>query len=362
MFKYLVLLFSVLCIVACGSLDPLSMGVESADQEQVEYPPECEKHYDQKAKLIVAVTEYINRSTIGDAQMSSLKAGIDAKGRATIEASYKTLTAQLGEFAQGAMESGLVAMGGADVVARAQMAQILKEQKFQMTLADPNTAVEFGSLLGAQYIINGTVDNINIFWTEPVDTKEASKQVGGLLGAAIAIGGAVYNVALSGWNVEATITTNVIDIETGKIVATKQAKGTKNLGETLAFPTAEQSIVGSKDALADAVKGSMKELSKNFVINGYINQLRGSKKVALVSMGKEAGLKERDRLQIYETNVITDFKTGAKKCGVAPLPVYLTVAAKHVQDDESWTSVDTSDKGQLARIKVGSIVRRVSVR
>jgi len=268
----------------------------------------------------------------------------------------KDLAPQLGEFAQAAVESLLVSMGGVDVVARAQMEKILKEQQFQMTLADPNTAVDFGMLSGAQFIITGSVDNINVSYTKAVDAPNLS----GGLGLATAIGAVAYNALAAGWNVEAEMTTNIIDVSTAKIISTKRTKASENIGDSPMF-SMDQVIAGAKAAMGKSVKQSLDELSSQFAVNGYINELRGNKQAALISIGSDDGLKEKDKFQVFEMTIQRDFRSGNEKCTLTALPFEL-VTTQYIQSDSAWVSIGTSKPDDLAKIKVGSIVRRMPVK
>jgi len=356
-------------VVACTPVNPTALQIGAMDRETVSVPKQCERFYDNE-KQVVAVVEYANNTTYKDARVVSGKsAGATAWGNrgvasfSSFDQVSKDLAPQLGEFAQGAVESLLVSMGGVDVVARAQMAKILKEQQFQMTLADPNTAVNFGMLSGAQFIITGSVDNINVSYTKPVDAPNVGgdgSKGGTMLSIMATVGSAAYNALAAGWNVEAEMTTNIIDVSTGRITSTKRTKATENIGDSPMF-SMDQVIAGAKAAMGKAVKQSLDELSTQFAVNGYINELRGNKQVALINIGSSDGLKAKDRFQVFEMTVQRDFKSGNEKCTLTALPFELVVTP-YVQSDNAWVSIGTTKPDDLSKIKVGSIVRRMAVK
>jgi TolB-like protein len=68
---------------------------------------------------------------------------------------------QLAEF----FRTGLIGTGSYDVIERAQLEKVLKEQAFTMTdLTDPSTAAEIGKILGADYIAVGSLTKLGNNW------------------------------------------------------------------------------------------------------------------------------------------------------------------------------------------------------
>ncbi len=371
--KAALVFLSIFIFSACGvKLDPASMMITPADTEMITVPQGCEGVYDGRL-FTVAVTEFANLTTYGNANVTQgtssttgvgATAGVtDGRHFAAISAgqsftSYQSVSKymepQLGEFAQGAVESSLVALGGVNVVTRSQMNSILKEQQFQMTLADPNTAVEFGLLSGAEYIITGSVDNIKVSYTSPMDLKNSTTD--STVSMILALSSSIYNAVAAGWNIETEMTVNIIDVASGKIIDSKRSTGTANIGDTPGF-TVDQVIAGAKAAMSKTVRESMIMFAQKFEVKGYINEMRGNKEAALISIGYIQGLKEGDRLVPQEILVQKDFRTNEQKCSLTSLNFDLTVS-NQVSENHAWAKVNTTDPAKLSRIKIGSIVIR----
>ncbi len=362
-YRIIIFLFFMMNIISCGAaVDPTSLQISLTDQDTLDIPDKCERFYDDR-RYVVAVAEYANNTTYKDAQVTSSKSYSGKGGGqsfSTFDQVSKDLSPQLGQFAQGAVESILVSMGGVTVAARAQMEQILTEQQFQMTLADPETAVDFGMLIGAQYIVTGSVDNINLTYKSPMQGPQnsGSDLASTLTSMLFAVGAAAYNTT-TGWNVETEMTTNIIDVATGEIVATKRTKGEKVIGDAPMF-TMDQVIAGAKAAMSLAVAQSLTYLSAQFEVKGYVNELRGNKRAALISIGSNNGLREGDRLQAFDMNVQKDFRSGTQTCTLTPLSIELVVLPA-LQPDYAWVLVNASDTSKLSKLKIGSIVRRMPV-
>ncbi|MDR2400411.1 MAG: CsgG/HfaB family protein, partial [Deferribacteraceae bacterium] len=280
-----------------------------------------------------------------------------AGGRAfhSYESASRYLDPQLGEFAQSAVEGVLVNLGGVNVIARLQLDNILKEQQFQMTIADPETAVNFGRLAGARYMITGSVDNIKVSYlpqVQPIIVGGSNDSLIASLVFSVAV--LTYDVLAAGWNIETELSVSVIDVETAQVLANTRIKGAKNIGTSSSF-TLEQLMEGAKSAMSDSLKKIIPMLGEQFKIKGYINELRGGKQIALVSVGGDMGLKKGDKLIPQVVNVQTDFVSKVQKCTVTPLNFTLTVTSS-IGSDHAWARVDTSDKAKLSRLKLGTIV------
>ncbi|MDR2400256.1 MAG: penicillin-binding protein activator LpoB, partial [Deferribacteraceae bacterium] len=172
---FLLLFFSAGCAAA---IDPSLMEIGTGDMEEISIPSVCGGIYD-RAGINVAVAEFLNNTAYQSGQVTTAS-GSSGFGVAVApgfagghtfhnyESASRYLEPQLGEFAQSAVEGVLVNLGGVNVVARSQLDRILKEQQFQITIADPDTAVNFGRLAGARYMITGSVDNIKVSYLPQV--------------------------------------------------------------------------------------------------------------------------------------------------------------------------------------------------
>jgi curli biogenesis system outer membrane secretion channel CsgG len=364
--KAFFIFLSVFFFAGCAvTLEPSLMEIMPGDTEEAGMPLACDGIYNTSG-INVAVAEFVNNTAYQKGQVTTTNSrsqtGVTVAPRFISGQSFhdydsasRYFEPQLGEFAQSAVEGVLVNLGGVNVIARSQLEQILQEQQFQMTIADPDTAVNFGRLAGARYIVTGSVDNIKVSYLPQVQPVIAGDSRESLI-ASLIFSAAVltYDALAAGWNVETALSVNVVDVETAQIVASTRVKGAGNIG-TASYFTLEQLVEGAKSAMNKSMQKVMPMLGEQFKVKGYINELRGGKRIALVSMGSNMGLKHGDKLVPQVMNVQTDFVSKVQKCTVTPLNFTLTVSSS-MGADHAWTRVDTSDETKLSRLKLGTVV------
>ena len=112
---------------------------------------------------------------------------------------------------------------GISVSEREQIQKIGEEQKFEMSgLVDPSTAAEVGRIMGLQYMLLGSVTQVD-------RKKSGGAGVGGVK---------VFGIGISGGSEElkATIDMRVVDVSTAEIVLALRAQGSsKNDSAGIAF-------------------------------------------------------------------------------------------------------------------------------
>ncbi|MCB4204686.1 CsgG/HfaB family protein [Deferribacterales bacterium Es71-Z0220] len=381
--KSLKLLASVLSLslvlFACAApkIDPMSMQVTPADTEQVNIPQICMAQYESK-KISVAVLPFTNNTTFGkmegvntniqgEATRTHTSAGVagvvaapgavgigyagasktNVKYSKDINTFYRQISPQLGEFAQSAVEDTIVNIGGVNVFSRAQMEKILQEQGFQMNVADPNTVAQFGKIAGVSYVITGTVDNINAKYVPKSDTNTGNVWVN----LALAVGKSM----VEGWNVTTDMTVQLIDVSTGQILLSKKVSG-RELGGTQPGFNPELVVTAAKKAMQESVDDIKPVFSEHFSAKAYINQLRGNKSAAMVSMGRKDGIKPGDKLEAYEFLEVQDFMTKKSNCTKSKIPVELIVSDQ-VDESTSWVVVEGEPNSKM-RLKLGTLVKR----
>ncbi|MDR2869364.1 MAG: hypothetical protein LBV04_02840 [Deferribacteraceae bacterium] len=362
--RKLVLLFIAFLAVGCaGAPDPTTLDVLPLDSDVVERQQSCE-HFYTTSSQIVAVTTFANNSSYqnGDYKSSSSVASTSISpgqviGFAASSVMERYIAPQLGEYAQSTLETVLVNMGGPKVVTRSQMEAVLKEQQFQMTLADPSTIVDFGMLMGAQYIVTGSVDNIMVEYTAPVNDRVSTDSTLGLI---MGLGSKLYNVAASGWDVSTRFTVSIIDVSTGEILGTRANEGSANVGDAATL-SMDQVIAGAKKAMAEDMEDMMDFLNDQFETRVYINELRGGKQMVRLSAGSAQGLKPGDEFTVVNTVNQLDFLSNSNSCVLSPTDITLTVT-EYMTQDSAWALVDTSNARKLEQVKIGSIARRSSVK
>lgn len=378
--KLLALVVSLsLVLFACAApkIDPMSMQVTPADTEQVNIPQICMAQYESK-KISVAVLPFTNNTTFGkmegvntniqgEATRTHTSAGVagvvaapgavgigyagasktNVKYSKDINTFYRQISPQLGEFAQSAVEDTIVNIGGVNVFSRAQMEKILQEQGFQMNVADPNTVAQFGKIAGVSYVITGTVDNINAKYVPKSDTNTGNVWVNLAL--------AIRKSMVEGWNVTTDMTVQLIDVSTGQILLSKKVSG-RELGGTQPGFNPELVVTAAKKAMQESVDDIKPVFSEHFSAKAYINQLRGNKSAAMVSMGRKDGIKPGDKLEAYEFLEVQDFMTKKSNCTKSKIPVELIVSDQ-VDESTSWVVVEGEPNSKM-RLKLGTLVKR----
>ncbi len=383
--RYTAMMSGLLVLTACTGggpkVDPMSYQISPADAERIEIPNVCRASYKIEMPR-VAVVEFANNTTYGE--MTATNTNIDTKGtrksvsagavgvvaapgaagigyvganrtdvqvNTQIDTFQRQFSSKVGEYAQSAVENTISKMGGTQMFDRKKLDKILSEQKFQMTMADPATAVKLGKMAGVQYIITGSVDNIATKYIEKIDNNN---NVGGGLGAALSIGTALANTQ-TGWNVNVEMTVQLLDVESGQIIISQKATGREVAGTARNF-NPEMALTAAKKALGEAVDDIRPLFSEKFAQKGYIQQLRGNKKVALVNIGSEKGIQSGQKLEVFDFLEIVDPMTNASSCNMSVIPVDITVSDQ-VQPGQSWVLIDGKPE-VTARLKVGSIIQR----
>lgn len=375
---------SVAACMGAPKIDPTALTITPQDTQVVQIPKECDALY-KTNKMSVAVLEFANNTTFGDmtarntnttGQVSTQHAsagvvgvvaapGAVGIGHASVsktdtqysenqEEFMRQIAPKIGEFAQGSVETNLVQMGGVDIFSRQQMEKIMREQQFQMTLADPNTAVKFGKLAGVPYIVTGSVDNIAAKYIPPVSVQ--SNQRDSLGSMLLKLGTQAAVNTQTGWNVNTEMTVSMVDVATGQILFQKKVNGREVAGGGNVF-NPEMIITAAKKAMGEAVDDIRPELSKIFEVKGYINELRGGKQAALVSLGTKHGLKAGEKLEVFDFIVSTDFMTKQKKCNIVKLPIEI-ITSEQVDETQAWVTIKSEKPEMLGKMSVGSLVKR----
>jgi len=368
--------FTISC--APPKLDPLSMQIKQEDQEQVVIPDACKSQY--KSKIYrVAVVPFLNNTIYGEmtvrnsqiegrADINRRQAGAagvivgpgaaglgyagasrtDIKYSGNVNTFMRQIAPKIGEFAQSAVENTIVNLGGVDVFTRSQMQNVLDEQNFQMNLADQNTVVKFGKLAGVDYIISGSVDYINARYIPQTKFKDTGN-------AWLNLTQAVAKSMTEGWNVTTEMTIQLIDVATGQVLVSKKVRGRELGGVQPAF-NPELIISAAKKAMGESVTDIKSVFSEIFNARGYINQLRGGKSVALISIGRSDGIKPGDTVEAYQFAAIKDFMTGEVECYKSTIPVNMIVT-NQVNQNSAWVIIK-GDESAKSSIKVGTLVER----
>lgn len=260
--------------------------------------------------------------------------------------------ASLAAFAEAATQrviEAFVKLGRFVVLDRSAMEKIMKEQDFQLSdNVDPNTVTNIGGLLGAQYIVNGQLQQVS---TNPYYNPKDKTTLMGYSGT-----------------VEIQIT--ILDVATGQVMTSKRVKGstevegTKILGMALLDAYESTPIKAAYKGLSECGSDLKKWLRDAFPVEGEIFEITKEDKkkgatVVNITCGKDIGVKKGDRFRVYtESEVEIAGKMRKKTTDVATLEVK-TVA------EDGWSSLCNVEKGGksiVEKVKAGEKLKVVSVK
>ena len=210
------------------------------------------------------------------------------------------------------LTTALMDAGRFIVVERPDLGVVLKEQELaQLRATQPGTGPQAGKVLGAEYIIRGSVTEFE----QNAGGQGVSVGVG-LLGR---LGGALSSNTTRG---VVAIDLRVIDATTGQVVQSRRVEKKTSTSETSVTLTSKDVNLGSeqfnKTVLGQAVRGAIEE-AVGFVGQaldtipwmGSIADVSGDK--VYLNAGREIGIKPGDRFEVLlAERVLTDPASGAK--------------------------------------------------
>lgn len=190
------------------------------------------------------------------------------------------------------------------VFERRKLDALVTEQGFQhfSGLVDSSTAVQLGRMVGARFVVTGSVTGLS------------SRSRGGVRLGPVTVG--------SGANL-VTLTVRIIDVETGEILYSevKQKKATRStvglsIGSIDFYSRTSQDIITAVNLACQEIVATfverMDQQVDTFVSRppqGYVVQVKGN--IAYLNLGKSSGIVVGDLVYIFHPGeVIVDPKTG----------------------------------------------------
>jgi hypothetical protein len=225
------------------------------------------------------------------------------------------------------------------VIERTQVEKIIKEQDFMLSdMAQTNESVKMGSLLGAEYIVLGQIQQLSVVthndtgWTAfPSD-------------------GFIYEGTVE-------LGLRLISVTTGEVIASKNLKGgTGFLYQKTPAEAAYKALGYIEKEVADWLRmafpaeGIIVEISK---------QKKGEAKEVVINCGKDLGIRKDDIFKVfYETEVEIDGAMVKKSTDIGKL-----VVTKVEQDGTfSRCEVDKGGKAIAEKIAAGIRLKAVQVK
>lgn len=355
-------------------------------KQKVQIPEICMPKY-KSAMPTVAVMDFTNNSSFGAADSNTKSfegqrthqggavAGIvatpGAVGVGVVHASKtnvktnseslsRKIDPKLSQSVTGPLETLVVNSGGAKLFTRSDMDKINAELKFQDSgLIDPDSAVEFGKTSGVRFIITGSIDSVNQKYRDNSAaagglndmTKNSDNNAMKMLGALASIGASVTD----GMVITTKMTVKILDVQTGKIVLSKQLEESANIGK-IKNPKYDQVIGGIKKGMMDALPDLEKEFSEYFAVKGYITQVKanGDDRIAQINIGRDFKVEENQIFKVYSFEENEDPMTGKTSCDVIETTTKLR-ASQQITPKTTWATVEDGDAKSL---KLGQLVQK----
>lgn len=372
----------ILVLSGCvgNRLDVLSYPTKIRDK--VIIPEVCMPEY-KSVMPTVAVIGFTNNSTFGKAQINDINSNSKTRRRAVgaagfigvgVGAAYTSNTkrtsitsktqrnvdAKLSASMISPLETIVLNSGGAKLFTRSDMDKIDTELKFQDSgLVDHRSVVRFGKTSGVRFIFTGSIDNVEqsyrgnsgIAYGVNTVTLRSDKEKVKILGALLAIGASVTD----GMIIRTKMTVKLLDVETGKIVFSKQLEESTNIGN-IPTPNYDQIVGGIKSAMLKSLPALKEDLSIYFTVKGYITKLKskGSDVIAQVNIGKDLKVQENQLFKVYAFEENEDPISGVITCDVIETTTKLR-ASQQITQKNSWTTVEDGSSGIL---KLGQLVQK----
>jgi len=367
-----------------NKIDVLSYPTKIRDKVTV--PEVCKFQY-KSVMPTVAVIDFTNNSTFGKASINKTNSysntrknysavaglvatnnafGLGVDGQKNINKRSqntnvkRNIDPKLSSTVTGALESIISKSGGAQLFTRSEMDKIDAELKFQDSgLIDPKSAVKFGKTSGVKFILTGSIDNVEQNYrgnskaanhVHHVTAKEKNDSLK-YIGALLALGTSLTD----GMLISSKITIKLLDVETGKIVFSKQLADTVNIGK-IRNPNYDQIIGGIKAAMINSLPSLENDLAIYFKIKGYITQLKvkNSDVIAQVNIGSNFKVTENQLFKVYALEENEDPITGVITCDVIETSTQLR-ATQQIRSKSTWTTVEG---GNPSLLKLGQLVQK----
>lgn len=294
--------------------------------------------------------------------VTPIGAGAGAKNNKSKYNEQRSMDARLSQAITSPLEDMIVTMGGVELISRSEMDKIDEELKLQDSgLLDETTLVKVGKLSGVQYLITGSIDNVEekyqnlkqtaqIINAITINSKNSKVQAGGVL---VHLGASLTD----GLTLKTKVTVKIIDVSSGKIVFTKHLKNEKFIGE-LRKASFDQIVGGIKASVIESLPELKSDFSEHFQTNGYITQIKSKTPkqndlIAQINLGSTHNIKENDTFELYQYDTYLDPITNQEKCNLTQLPITLYITDQ-INQDTAWAT----SEGSIELLKLGHIVKK----
>lgn len=356
--------FFILIFLQGCTQQPVDISEYSSNiQEEIAIPKVCE--YEYKTDLAgIAVMDFTNNSTFGKAKVytsaTTKKAGViagiivneegagvgaGAKSAKKTVSVKREVDAKLSQTLTPLLESKIAQLSGTTLVARNDIEKINEELKLQDSgLLDSSSVVEFGKLLGAKYIVTGSIDNVEINQRShegaAVAVNNVTSRSNDMNTKIVGLVGRVLTSFTDGILIKTTITVKVLEVQTGKILYAQTMSDDVNIGK-FSNPTYDVYIGGIKAAIIDSLEQLHYEFTNHFSLKGYITKIKtdGNHKIVQINLGKNHNIQPFQKFNVFALEETIDPFSKEISCDKIQLPVTLTVTP-YITNTHSWLEVD----------------------
>lgn len=357
--------FLALFLQSCTNNNDLTQYPLSVE-DKITIPKVCEYEY-KVLPSTIAVMDFTNNSTFGRAEVydartthnASVMAGVIVNEEGTglgggVSASKKTTSAKrevdakLSQTLTPLLEAKIVQLSGTTLVARNDIEKINEELKLQDSgLLDGSSAVEFGKLLGARYLVTGSIDNVEInqrnhegaaiavnHFTRHSPNEDV--KIAGLVGR-------VLTSFTDGISIKTTITVKILNVQTGEILYAQTLSDDVHIGK-FQNPTYDVYIGGIKAAIIASLEHIHYDFSNNFMLKGYITKIKsdGNNQLVQINLGSNDNMRADQTFHVYSLEENIDPFSQKSSCEKIALPILLK-ATPLISPTHSWLSVEKNN-------------------
>jgi len=368
--------FIIIFSIGCGE-DRLNLTKYKKFYAKKAFIPKiCEKEY-KFTNPKVAVVNFTNNSTFGKANINKsnnfsqtgLAVGVTPTFIGAVAGSKsksynekRKVDAKLSQSIVPIIENMIINLGGAEIFTREDMKKIDAELKFQDSgLIDPQSAVEFGKLSGVQYLVTGSIDNVEMKYRDlSSGTKIATEATKNNDNEVVKYGAILANLVANvtdGMKIRTRYTIKILDVRSGKIIFSKQLNGETNIGK-IKHPTFDQIVGGIKASINKSLPQINKDFSNFFTVKGYITDIRANKDdvIVRINLGSNQKVTKDSIFKVYTLEQNIDPLTNKKSCDKVESEIILKATCK-IGLNYTWATIESGNKKD---IKILQLVQKIS--
>jgi curli biogenesis system outer membrane secretion channel CsgG len=343
-------------------------------------PEICKAQYS-SSRPRVSVIKFNNNSTFGKASVEnknsskSAEAGIGivttdsvkgigavAKSSSSSQKTNRNIDSKISKSLASIVESIVINGGGAELFTREDFEKINNEMKFQDSgLVNEDTLVDFGKTAGVQYIITGSLDNVEQHYQKgdgalagagKLTAKVSKNSNLQLLGIGASLIGGL--ISKPGMTIKTIVTVRILEVSSSKIVFSKTFEGKNFIGQ-IEKPTYDQIIGGIKAAVKKSLTKHTREINSYFALKAYITKIKsnGSDLIARISVGSNKQVSIGNEFIVYSLEENKDQIKGTNSCDLIDTGMRLEVT-NQISPDSSWGFVKN---GKIGDIKINQLLK-----